>query len=83
MDEQQKTRTIFTPSKICIFSLRCCHNNKAGQELCYLCHQRKTKNIPIYFAEEMRKRDLENDRCLQQYQCTKDKDAIHQEYVGV
>ena len=27
-------------------------SHKSGQELCYLCHQRQKRNIPISFAEE-------------------------------
>ncbi|XP_078355169.1 coiled-coil domain-containing protein 81-like [Oculina patagonica] len=59
--------------------LRCCHSDRAGQELCYLCHQRSQKNVPIYFAEERRQRELEEDRLLQQYQQQKDTEAILKE----
>ena len=27
-------------------------NHQSGQELCYLCHQRQRRNIPISFEEE-------------------------------
>ncbi|PFX34631.1 Coiled-coil domain-containing protein 81 [Stylophora pistillata] len=54
----------------------CIHSERAGQELCYLCHQRSQKNIPIYFAEERRQRELEQDRLLQQYQEQKDAETI-------
>lgn len=50
----------------------CSHNNKAGQELCYLCHQRTRKNIPVYLAEEKARKENEEDRLLQQYQHDKD-----------
>jgi len=65
-----------SPSK-----LRCSHSDRAGQELCYLCHQRSERNapIPITFAEERRQRELEEDRLLQQYQRQKDTEAIHKE----
>lgn len=59
--------------------LRCSHSDKAGQELCYLCHQRSQKNIPVYFTEERRQRELEQDRLLQQYQQQKDTEAISKE----
>lgn len=59
--------------------LRCSHSDKAGQELCYLCHQRSQKNVPIYFTEERRQRELEQDRLLQQYQQQKDTEAILKE----
>ncbi|CAB3978852.1 Hypothetical predicted protein [Paramuricea clavata] len=70
-----------TAKKVVVKSpgFRCCHNNKAGQELCYLCHQRSRKNIPIYLAEENKRREQEDDRCLQQYQHTKDLDAVLRE----
>ena len=60
---------------------RCSHSDKAGQELCYLCHQRSQKNVPIYFTEERRQRELEQDRLLQQYQQQKDTEAILKEQV--
>lgn len=60
---------------------RCSHGDKAGQELCYLCHQRAQKNVPIYFTEERRQRELEQDRLLQQYQQQKDTEAILKEQV--
>ena len=63
------------------FDYRCSHGDKAGQELCYLCHQRTQKNVPIYFAEERRQRELEQDRILQQYQQQKDTEAVLQEQV--
>ena len=62
-------------------SYRCSHSDKAGQELCYLCHQRSQKNIPVYFTEERRQRELEQDRLLQQYQQQKDTEAILKEQV--
>ena len=58
---------------------RCSHSNKAGQELCYLCHQRNRKNIPIYLTEEIKRREQENDKCLTQYQHTKDLNAVLRE----
>ncbi|CAH3176184.1 unnamed protein product [Porites evermanni] len=64
-----------SPSRL----LRCSHSDKAGQELCYLCHQRSQKNIPVYFTEERRQRELEQDRLLQQYQQQKDTEAILKE----
>lgn len=66
-------------SVVCVSS--CSHGDKAGQELCYLCHQRAQKNIPIYFSEERRQRELEQDRLLQQYQRQKNSEAILKEQV--
>ena len=67
----------------CFLFSRCCHNNKAGQELCYLCHQRSRKNIPIYLAEEKRRREQEDDKCLTQYQHSKDLHAVLREQVSL
>ena len=58
-----------------------CGHRNAGQELCYLCHQRSKRNIPVSFTEERKKRELEEDRLLQQYQQLKDVEAIFQEQV--
>lgn len=69
----------FLQSPVSPSRLRCIHNERAGQELCYLCHQRSQKNIPVYFAEERRQRELEEDRLLQQYQRQKDSEAILKE----
>jgi len=52
----------------------CFHD--AGQELCYLCYQKERRNIPIYTHEERRRKELEEDRLLQQYQQIKDYEAI-------
>ena len=57
--------------------------NKAGQELCYLCHQRAARNIPVSFEEERRRKELEQDALLQQYQQMKDQEAILLEQVRV
>ncbi|XP_033113235.1 coiled-coil domain-containing protein 81-like [Anneissia japonica] len=53
----------------------CSHDN-AGQELCYLCHQRAVRNIPVNFDAERRRKEQEQDRLLQQYQHMKDTEAI-------
>ena len=50
----------------------CSHGMAAGQELCYLCHQREMRNVPVSFVEERRARQLYEDRLLQQYQRQKD-----------
>ena len=58
-----------------------CGHNNSGQELCYLCHQRDRRNIPVNFTEERRRREQEEDRLLQQYQQMKDTEAILTEQV--
>uniref|UniRef100_F6QQ57 CCDC81 HU domain-containing protein n=1 Tax=Ciona intestinalis TaxID=7719 RepID=F6QQ57_CIOIN len=52
------------------------HHLRAGQELCYLCMQRSMRNVPVSFEEERRRKELEQDALLQQYQQMKDQEAI-------
>lgn len=52
--------------------LSACGHPNAGQELCYLCHQRARRNVPVSFTEERKKREEEEDRLLQQFQYMKD-----------
>lgn len=59
-----------------------CGHPVAGQELCYLCHQRARRNIPVSFTEERRRREEEEARLLQQYQTMKDAEDILKEQVG-
>ncbi|KAK3098685.1 hypothetical protein FSP39_021970 [Pinctada imbricata] len=49
-----------------------CGHPVAGQELCYLCHQRARRNIPVSFTEERKRREDEEDKLLQQFQYMKD-----------
>ncbi|XP_046374340.1 coiled-coil domain-containing protein 81-like isoform X4 [Haliotis rufescens] len=57
-----------------------CGHPHAGQELCYLCHQRARRNIPVSFGEERRRREDEEDRLLQQYQAMKDAEQTISEH---
>ncbi|KAM3934534.1 coiled-coil domain-containing protein 81 [Leptodactylus fuscus] len=54
----------------------CLDHCRAGQELCYLCLQRAQKNIPVYYTEERKMRDKDEERVLQQYQHMKDQEAM-------
>jgi hypothetical protein len=51
-----------------------CGHANAGQELCYLCHQRQRRNIPVYLHEEIKQKDKEESQLLSQYQQMKDMD---------
>ncbi|XP_075054790.1 coiled-coil domain-containing protein 81 [Mixophyes fleayi] len=55
----------------------CLDHCRAGQELCYLCLQRAQKNTPVYFTEERKLQEKEEERVLQQYQQMRDQEAIH------
>ena len=50
---------------------QCGHTN-TGQELCYLCHQRQRRNVPVYLHEETRMKELEEQQLLNQYQDMKE-----------
>ena len=51
-----------------------CGHHGAGQELCYLCHQRTKRNVPVYLHEEKRIREAEEAKLLEQYQHNRDMD---------
>lgn len=53
------------------YAVSCSHEN-AGQELCYLCHQRQKRNVPVYLHEEVKRREKEEAQVLSQYQHLKD-----------
>ncbi len=53
-----------------------CGHHNAGQELCYLCHQRNRRNMPVYLHEEVRQKELEEDQILMQYQSLKDMEKL-------
>ncbi|XP_016015855.2 coiled-coil domain-containing protein 81 isoform X2 [Rousettus aegyptiacus] len=54
----------------------CQDHNKAGQEMCYICLQRAQRNFPLYYSEERKRREMEDERLLQQYQMLKDQEAL-------
>lgn len=58
-----------------------CGHPNAGQELCYLCHQRARRNIPVSFTEERRRREAEEDKLLQQFQYMKDAEETLKDQV--
>ncbi|XP_038234594.1 LOW QUALITY PROTEIN: coiled-coil domain-containing protein 81 [Dermochelys coriacea] len=64
-----------TPSPLCQ------DHGGAGQEMCYLCMQRAQRNIPAYFSEERRRKELDDDRILVQYQTMKDQEALHRQQM--
>lgn len=82
--QQQQQQTLAKPSSKLFFgslpnrqtlsaipngtqSPSCGHHN-AGQELCYLCHQKTRRNIPIYLNEERKQKEDEEEQLLLQYQ---------------
>ncbi|XP_054555561.1 coiled-coil domain-containing protein 81 [Talpa occidentalis] len=59
----------------------CRGHNKAGQELCYLCLQRAQRNTPLYYSEERRRREIDDEQIIQQYQIWKDQEAIFKQQM--
>ena len=53
----------------------------AGQDLCYLCHQRNQRNKPVMVDEERRAQEEMEDRLMYEYLCMKDKHSIAFEKV--
>ncbi|KAM8975360.1 coiled-coil domain-containing protein 81 isoform 2-T2 [Pelodytes ibericus] len=61
----------------------CIDHCRAGQELCYLCMQRAQKNIPVYFTEERKLKEQDEDRLLQHYQHMKDQEALQKAQLAL
>ncbi len=57
----------------------CSHSSQTGQELCYLCHQRALKNIPVDVSGERQDKERRQDQLLQEYQHQKDLIALARE----
>ncbi|CAF0727510.1 unnamed protein product [Didymodactylos carnosus] len=58
-----------------------CGHHGAGQELCYLCHQRAKRNIPVYMQEEKKIREAEEEQLLQQYKHNQDMEEFKQREI--
>ncbi|XP_017533723.3 coiled-coil domain-containing protein 81 isoform X3 [Manis javanica] len=67
-DDEIKPKIFPTPA--------CQDHNRAGQEMCYVCLQRAQRNSPLYYSEERRKREAEDEQLIQQYQMLKDQEAF-------
>uniref|UniRef100_A0A8C2YTV3 Coiled-coil domain containing 81 n=1 Tax=Chinchilla lanigera TaxID=34839 RepID=A0A8C2YTV3_CHILA len=50
--------------------------NMIPEEMCYVCLQRAQRNFPSYYSEERRKREIEHEQHLHQYQMMKDQEAF-------
>ncbi|XP_074160776.1 coiled-coil domain-containing protein 81 [Sminthopsis crassicaudata] len=55
----------------------CQGHAKAGQEMCYVCLQRAQRNVPVLSTEDKKRKEIEDDRIMQQYLMLKDQEAIH------
>jgi nucleoid DNA-binding protein len=76
LNEHQNPNRPSTASSQGSSTSSCGHPLRPGQELCYLCHQRALKNVPISFKVEFKKREEEEDRLIQAYQQIKDNEYI-------
>ncbi|XP_057606555.1 coiled-coil domain-containing protein 81 isoform X2 [Hippopotamus amphibius kiboko] len=59
----------------------CQDHNRAGQEMCYVCLQRAQRNTPLYYSKERKRREVEDERLIQQYQILKDQEALFKEQM--
>ena len=69
------------PAEVMSARASSCGHSNSGQELCYLCHQREKRNIPVFLAEERRAQEQKEDQLLQQFQSIVDADAILKDQV--
>lgn len=46
----------------------CSHCAGDRNSMCYVCHQRELRNIPIYLAEERKKKEKLHERLLTEFQ---------------
>ncbi|XP_010596516.1 coiled-coil domain-containing protein 81 [Loxodonta africana] len=59
----------------------CQDHNKAGQEMCYVCLQRAQRNSPVYYSEERKRREIEDEQLIQQYQLLKEQEAVFRQQM--
>uniref|UniRef100_A0A8D2DMU5 Coiled-coil domain containing 81 n=1 Tax=Sciurus vulgaris TaxID=55149 RepID=A0A8D2DMU5_SCIVU len=69
-DNETKPRTYLAPD--------CQDHKKAGQEMCYVCLQRAKRNSPLYYNEERRRGEIQDEQLIQQHQIMKDQEAFFQ-----
>ncbi|XP_007944479.1 coiled-coil domain-containing protein 81 [Orycteropus afer afer] len=51
-------------------------SNVSQLEMCYVCLQRAQRNSPLYYGEERKRREIEDERLIQQYQMLKEQEAL-------
>ena len=60
----------------------CSHSASAGQELCYLCHQRAVRNVPVDTTKDKKDHEKHEDKMLLEYQQRKDLLALAKEQAA-
>ncbi|CAL8102499.1 unnamed protein product [Calicophoron daubneyi] len=58
---------------------RCSHTQKYGQELCYICHQREARNIPVDMKEEIRHQEEAEEELFHVYQRMRAESSLKKE----
>ncbi|XP_057306589.1 coiled-coil domain-containing protein 81-like isoform X2 [Hydractinia symbiolongicarpus] len=48
-------------------------------DFCYLCYQREKRNIPIFYTEERKQEEQDDDRLLQTFTLLQDSEALRQD----
>lgn len=71
--------TLAAPRPPSIAASSSCGHAGAGQELCYLCHQRARRNIPVSFSADVRRREDEEDRAILAYAQMRDTENLMME----
>jgi len=70
---------LHTPPSTAGSCISSCGHSDAGQELCYLCHQRAQRNVYVSFAEERRRREEEEDQLLHDFLRQRDSEEFQRE----
>ncbi|KAI4562075.1 hypothetical protein MJG53_021115 [Ovis ammon polii x Ovis aries] len=52
-----------------------------ANEMCYICLQRAQRNSPLYYTEERRRREMQDERVIQEYLMLKDQETIFKEQM--
>ncbi|XP_075402538.1 coiled-coil domain-containing protein 81 [Tenrec ecaudatus] len=60
----------------------CQDHKKAGQEMCYVCLQRAQQNSPLYYGEVRKRREIEDEQLLRQYQMMKEQEAFAKQQMN-
>lgn len=74
--------SVYTEVQINSRPATCSHSASAGQELCYLCHQRALRNVPVDASKDKKDHETLQDKLLLEYQQQKDLLALAKEQAA-
>lgn len=60
----------------------CAHTDVNGHDLCYICHQREKRNIPVDMKQDRKRRQEQEDEILLTYQKMRAENSLQQEQVS-